>query len=88
VVYETYERIKTPPPALVKGPDKARSQTVRVTNLDATPDSTNFVDLEDDNNNNDDDLNLPLVYKGPVGKRASATTRQLTQKRLRNQLNP
>ena len=56
---------------------------MRVTNLNTTPDSTNFVDLEDDNNNNDD-LNLLLVYKGLVGKRASITIRQLTQKRLRD----
>ncbi|KAN0112502.1 hypothetical protein V8E51_005453 [Hyaloscypha variabilis] len=66
-VYETHERTKTPPPALVK-------------------DSTDFVDLEDDDE--DEDLDLLLVYKGPVGKRASATTRQLTQKRLRDQSNP
>ena len=46
---------------------------MRVTNLDTTLDSINFVDLED--NNKDKDLDLLLVYKGLVGKRASATIR-------------
>ena len=46
---------------------------MRVINLNTTLDSTNFVDLED--NNKDKDLNLLLVYKGLVGKRASITIR-------------
>ena len=85
-MYETNGRTKTPPPAPVKGIDKARPQSVRATDLKATPESADFVDLEDDEE--DDDLDLPPVYKGPVSKRASTTTRQLTQKRLRDQSNP
>ena len=81
-MYETNGRTKTPPPIPVKGTDKARPQSVRATNLKATPESADFVDLEDDEEDND--LNLLLVYKGPVSKRASAITRQLTQKRLRD----
>ena len=51
---------------------------MRATNLKATPESADFVDLEDDEE--DDDLDLPPVYKGLVGKRAFVITRQLIQK--------
>ena len=46
---------------------------MRATNLKATPESVNFVDLED--NEEDNDLDLLLVYKGLVSKRASIITR-------------
>jgi hypothetical protein len=41
---------------------------VKVINLNTTLDFTNFVDLKDDNKDNY--LNLLLVYKGLVNKRA------------------
>jgi len=44
-------------------------------NLDTTLDSIDFINLEDDDK--DKDLDLLLVYKGLVSKRASVTIRQL-----------
>ena len=46
---------------------------MRATNLKATPESANFINLED--NKEDNNLNLLLVYKGLVSKRTSIITR-------------
>ena len=67
--------MKTPPLILVKGINKVYLQSIRATNLKATLESTNFINLED--NKEDNNLDLLLVYKGLVSKRASIITRQL-----------
>ena len=69
----------TPLPALEKGSTKARPETSRVTNLNSTPDSVEIVNLEGDSS--PDDLNASIIYKGPINKRSSAISRQLTTKR-------
>ena len=84
-VYKTHDRLVTPPPVPAKATEKARPQTARVIDLDETPNSVDFVDLE---GSGDDDLDLPPIYRGPTGQRASATSRQLNQKRSRDQSLP
>jgi hypothetical protein len=88
-IYISYDRLVTPPLQTVpsKGKSKARPDTVRYTNLDATPENTSEAEAdegeEDDDDGDSNDLDLLPVYG-----RASATARQLKEKRARNSILP
>jgi hypothetical protein len=85
-IYTSFDRLITPPPqqtTVSRGKSKARPDTVRRTNLEATPEYASGGDEDEDEDDDGDsnDLDLPPVYgRG----RSSATTRQLKEKRSRD----